>query len=384
VCKKQNDCEINLKSRKSCQRCRFQKCLTVGMKPSWVLSEEEKKKRFRKTLQKKAEERASRERGGEQGRMEGEEDEEDEGDRDEAEPPLESPPPGWQPPPHLPPPPTLFASPSTTAAPRPPPPPFFSPGEPRDLTHGAQLLTAAAAVSAAGAPRPPFAPPFYVDPRDVPGHGHRYPIPAVPLAGPSSRFNAAGAYVGQPPPAAMMVAAAAAAFEGRPSEFARHHYPTATIRDVTDDDDMEEDDGRESASPASSHYSTSSSSTANSSAAIVTYRREPELPVTHDEWEQIHLIAEEHERQYRSVPFGEELIKEMVMCSVFAIPLSTSASMNAYKSMIQRITKVAQAFDPFLELDCGAQAKLLRTNADQLVIHSIIALFLTHLPPFRR
>jgi len=51
-CRKQGNCEITLKSRKSCQRCRFDKCLEVGMKSSWVLSEEERFRRFRKHREK--------------------------------------------------------------------------------------------------------------------------------------------------------------------------------------------------------------------------------------------------------------------------------------------------------------------------------------------
>jgi len=44
------NCTIDVGSRRSCQFCRFQKCLRAGMKPTWVLSEEEKKQR---TLRKK-------------------------------------------------------------------------------------------------------------------------------------------------------------------------------------------------------------------------------------------------------------------------------------------------------------------------------------------
>ena len=43
------------------------------------------------------------------------------------------------------------------------------------------------------------------------------------------------------------------------------------------------------------------------------------------------------------MPFGEELIKEMVMASVFSLPLSQNSAMKGYKLMIQRVTKVAQA-----------------------------------------
>lgn len=47
-CKKDKDCKINSETRKNCQFCRFKKCLESGMKPSWVLSDEERNRRFNK------------------------------------------------------------------------------------------------------------------------------------------------------------------------------------------------------------------------------------------------------------------------------------------------------------------------------------------------
>lgn len=47
-CKKVENCEVNLKTRKNCQFCRFKKCLNCGMKVSWVLSDEERNRRFNK------------------------------------------------------------------------------------------------------------------------------------------------------------------------------------------------------------------------------------------------------------------------------------------------------------------------------------------------
>lgn len=44
-CKKGGNCDITLKTRKNCQKCRLEKCFTAGMKASWVLTEEE---RFRR------------------------------------------------------------------------------------------------------------------------------------------------------------------------------------------------------------------------------------------------------------------------------------------------------------------------------------------------
>ena len=45
-CVKDGDCEISLRTRKNCQFCRYKKCLDIGMKTTWVLSEEERKQKF--------------------------------------------------------------------------------------------------------------------------------------------------------------------------------------------------------------------------------------------------------------------------------------------------------------------------------------------------
>jgi hypothetical protein len=56
--------------------------------------------------------------------------------------------------------------------------------------------------------------------------------------------------------------------------------------------------------------------------------------VTSDEIAQIKAIARIHDLNYKSINFGEELIKEMVMSSVFGVPLSPSATMTAYRYFI--------------------------------------------------
>lgn len=45
-CVKNEDCTITLRTRKNCQYCRYKRCLDVGMKTTWVLSEDERKKKF--------------------------------------------------------------------------------------------------------------------------------------------------------------------------------------------------------------------------------------------------------------------------------------------------------------------------------------------------
>ena len=47
-----------------------------------------------------------------------------------------------------------------------------------------------------------------------------------------------------------------------------------------------------------------------------------------------------HDRSYKSVNFGEDLIKEMLFSSVCRIPLSAKSTMTAYRLMIQRVINI--------------------------------------------
>ena len=53
-CKNDNKCFVTLKTRRKCQKCRYDLCLKEGMKPEAVLTDDQKKIRFRNSLQKKA------------------------------------------------------------------------------------------------------------------------------------------------------------------------------------------------------------------------------------------------------------------------------------------------------------------------------------------
>ncbi|XP_059085376.1 vitamin D3 receptor-like isoform X2 [Tigriopus californicus] len=52
-CFKDGDCEVNPKSRRKCQKCRFDKCLKAGMRVEMVLTDTQKTLRFRKFLERK-------------------------------------------------------------------------------------------------------------------------------------------------------------------------------------------------------------------------------------------------------------------------------------------------------------------------------------------
>jgi len=53
ACKKKGNCKITVKSRRKCQKCRYLKCLKTGMNPHLVLTEDQKKVRFRNIIKKK-------------------------------------------------------------------------------------------------------------------------------------------------------------------------------------------------------------------------------------------------------------------------------------------------------------------------------------------
>ena len=45
-CPKEGNCQVNLKTRKNCQFCRYKLCEEAGMKTAWVLTDEERKQKF--------------------------------------------------------------------------------------------------------------------------------------------------------------------------------------------------------------------------------------------------------------------------------------------------------------------------------------------------
>jgi len=89
--------------------------------------------------------------------------------------------------------------------------------------------------------------------------------------------------------------------------------------------------------------------------------------IVSDDLSPIKSILQIHDSNYKSISFGEELIKEMVISSVSKIPLSPSATMTAYRLMVQRVTRVAQGLDSFINLSHKTQSLLLKNNSDLVV-----------------
>ena len=91
---------------------------------------------------------------------------------------------------------------------------------------------------------------------------------------------------------------------------------------------------------------------------------EPEIKFTSEELSGLHLLVEKHDEQYKSVNFGETLIKEMIMCSMFGIPVSMSAAISGYRLTVERITRIANHLDSFGTLPKMDQNSLLKVILD--------------------
>merc|ERR1719228_945534 len=101
--------------------------------------------------------------------------------------------------------------------------------------------------------------------------------------------------------------------------------------------------------------------------SIQGFLSEPEIKFTEEEYENLRVLVHSHDERYKSVNFGEELIKEMIMCSMFGIPISTSAAISGYRLTVERITRIANHLDCFADLPLMDQSSLLKENADRLV-----------------
>lgn len=78
-------------------------------------------------------------------------------------------------------------------------------------------------------------------------------------------------------------------------------------------------------------------------------------------------LVKTHDEQYRTVNFGEEMIKEMMMCSMFGIPISYNAAINGYKLCVERMFKIARSLAEFETLTHNDKEILLKVNVDLLV-----------------
>lgn len=89
--------------------------------------------------------------------------------------------------------------------------------------------------------------------------------------------------------------------------------------------------------------------------------------LTEEDMLEIECIVRDHDAVYFSVNFGEVLIKEMLMCSMFGVQVSSSAALQGYKLQVERITRIANSLNHFTNLVKVDQNALLKENADLIV-----------------
>lgn len=94
---------------------------------------------------------------------------------------------------------------------------------------------------------------------------------------------------------------------------------------------------------------------------------EPEVKFSNEELTQLQILVKEHDERYGSVNFGESLIKEMIMCSMFGIPVSPNAAISGYRLTVERMTRIAHNLKYFTDLPKVDQEFLMKENADLLV-----------------
>ena len=92
--------------------------------------------------------------------------------------------------------------------------------------------------------------------------------------------------------------------------------------------------------------------------------------INHQKLDCIKVVAKilsEHDRNYKSVNLGEDVIREMIMCSFLGSPVNSKTAMTAYRAMLKRVDLVATHFEHFKELTLKTQQLLLKHNSDLIV-----------------
>lgn len=440
VCRRSRNCEINLRTRKNCQFCRYAKCISAGMKPSWVLSEEERGRRFRKNRERgqsgpgEASPRAGavlashkREKGGAKGNASGFPDMEP---LDEST--LASLYEQQQPQ-------ALIVKKEQTLSP--------APGEPSKLLVSDHRPGLVAIPSPSFEQQPQFlvkteagetnyifapvassqqqstilvytaapAESLVTSKEGLVAHPLRLPMSFITQAssGPSVTITAAprssaaenlakvatirtnhSAY--ENPATTNQLSSSSVIVQAPQRQVISSGYPTTNQQQnvVTKQESRNEFcPGVSNVRRSPPHVQALDQVTLSRLAAVASQEfesdsdydkdvfssdeeddirrqlisNEPEVKFCEDEAFQMEKLIKEHNDKYRSVNFGEELIKEMIMCSMFGIPVSTSAAISGYRLTVERITRIAHNLDCFTDLHKNDQATLLMENADLLV-----------------
>lgn len=359
ICRKGGSCVINLKTRKNCQKCRFDKCQDCGMKSSWVLSEEERFRRFRKHREKVAKRK-----------NEGDVDEQSEYQethqtikRRISDSELENS--------------SISSSPTSSF-------------EPMDLSGN---LGQSSSGSYSHSPshieeiqvRPQI--PAMIDTTAVAACSESWPARVnMPTYEVKDMAVHEVAPIQMPASGLYHLKSVSAALDEHlnyPRRTSNHDQVQNNWREqpelqhkkalpfsppmIPDDRQQSNDENDEEVEEIIRDDTVRNDRPQPNQSPDINQDRNILYQISQDELDTITRISYLHDRSYKSVNFGEDLIKEMLFSSVCRMPLSAKSTMTAYRLMIQRVHKVATAFDPFSKLSMRTQAALLKHNADLVV-----------------
>jgi len=380
VCRRSKTCEINLRTRKNCQYCRYGKCIGAGMKPSWVLSEDERQRRFRKNRDRGSNDQTSQSNQGMERNSQSELSQNYKADPQEEGllsnlleqhtlPPLVER--------QLSPQQNLHVVKSEDPNPTIEQTKVESiPMSSLSFTEQSYLALATPSTSS----QQQAAILLYTT-----AAPHHQPASAVivPATNYVSKVSASGSVTISTTTSVRNDSSGQASVIVKPLqrktevvEVKPELMPAATSVEViatTVRSQVQSSVGYKLEEDADwdSNYEddifTSDEEEDQRAINSVLHNIEPEVKFTEDEFYHLESLVKAHNDKYRSVNFGEELIKEMIMCSMFGIPVSTSAAINGYRLTVERITRIAHNLECFTDLHKTDQSHLLMENADLLV-----------------
>ena len=74
-----------------------------------------------------------------------------------------------------------------------------------------------------------------------------------------------------------------------------------------------------------------------------------------------------HNKHYRSISFGEDVLKGLINASLFATPVNMENNIVAFRTEFEKIVKTAHYFPDFMNLPPTLQRTLLKHNASLII-----------------
>ena len=104
-----------------------------------------------------------------------------------------------------------------------------------------------------------------------------------------------------------------------------------------------------------------------SSENMVENHKEVQSPHIVREDNELEELVKNYDEKYLLVNFGEELIKEMILCSMFGIHMSETSMSCWYQLEVERVTKIANGLEELNNMSYSDQGTIMEENLGLLV-----------------